>query len=358
MMPSAEHPPGGLLLLQPAFLGDVVLSTALIESWHRAFPNDPIRVWVRKGAEAFFDDHPFVTEVLVWDRSGRDKYGRMLSLALRARRRRPARVVNLHRFSSMALVARIIGAPENAGFEGVSSFGLKAVKVAHDIGDGRHETERNHTLIAGQVGPFDAAQDRPRLHPSGSHQTAVRTWPAQAAILAPSSVWATKRWPESHWSALVDALHDEGREVVMMGGPGDDRLLEAIAIRCSRRPHVMAGQLSLLGAASLMASSDVVVSNDSAPLHMAGAVGASVVGVFCSTTPALGFGALPGDIERGHAENVEVPSGELACKPCGLHGKKRCPESHFQCGTGLSVQTVMGAIRRVSSPPSPGLPPS
>ena len=44
----------------------------------------------------------------------------------------------------------------------------------------------------------------------------------QAAILAPSSVWATKRWPESHWSALVDALHQEGREVLMMGGPGDD----------------------------------------------------------------------------------------------------------------------------------------
>lgn len=358
MMPSAEHPPGGLLLLQPAFLGDVVLSTALIESWHRAFPKDPIRVWVRKGADGFFDDHPFVTEVLVWDRSGRSKYRRMLSLAFRARRRHPAMVVNLHRFSSMALAARIIGAPQNAGFEGVSSFGLAATRAEHGIGDGRHETERNHALIAGQVGAFDSTQDRPRLHPSGAHRTAVRTWPAEAAILAPSSVWATKRWPESHWSALVDALHEEGREVVLMGGPGDDRLLEAIAIRCRHRPHVMAGQLSLLGSASLMASASVVVSNDSAPLHMAGAVGTPVVGVFCSTTPALGFGALPGDIERGLAENVEVSSSELACKPCGLHGKKSCPESHFQCGAGLSAKTVMGAVRRVSSPPSPGLPPS
>lgn len=254
MMPSAEHPPGGLLLLQPAFLGDVVLSTALIESWHRAFPQDPIRVWVRKGADSFFDDHPFVTEVLVWDRSGRGKYQRMLSLAFKARRRRPAMVVNLHRFSSMALVAKVIGAPENAGFEGVSSFGLKTKRVEHGIGDGRHETERNHTLIAGRVGPFDSARDRPRLHPSGAHRTAVRSWPAEAAILAPSSVWATKRWPESHWSELVDALHEEDRDVVMMGGPGDDRLLESIVIRCSRRPLVMAGQLSLLGSASLMAS--------------------------------------------------------------------------------------------------------
>ena len=361
MSAARTTPPGtgGLLLLQPAFLGDVVLSTAVLESWHAARPDDPISVLVRKEAAGLFEEHPFVQQVHVWDRRGWSKYPRLLALYSACRKQGPDRVVNLHRYGSMAWLAGRVGAANTAVFEGTPLAGRRGVSAwPHAIGDGRHETERNHALIAGQVGPFDAARDRPRLHPSVAHRTAVRTWPAKTAILAPSSVWATKRWPESHWSALVDALHEEDREVVMMGGPGDDRLLEAIAIRCSRRPHVMAGQLSLLGSASLMASATVVVSNDSAPLHMAGAVGAPVVGVFCSTTPALGFGALPGDIERGHAENVEVPSGELACKPCGLHGKKCCPESHFQCGTGLSVQTVMGAIRRISSPPSPGLPPS
>ena len=87
----------------------------------------------------------------------------------------------------------------------------------------------------------------------------------------------------------------------------------------------MAGQLSLLGSASLMASASVVVSNDSAPLHMAGAVGAPVVGVFCSTTPALGFGALPGDIAARSCRECRGAVRELACKPCGLHGKKCCP---------------------------------
>ena len=112
MSMAGGHPPGGLLLLQPAFLGDVVLSTALIESWHRTHPGDPIQVWVRRGAEGFFEDHPFVTEVFVWDRSGWGKYRRMFSLAQRARRRQADVVVNLHRFASMSVVSRIVGARE------------------------------------------------------------------------------------------------------------------------------------------------------------------------------------------------------------------------------------------------------
>ena len=122
--------------------------------------------------------------------------------------------------------------------------------------------------------------------------------------------------------------------------------------RCRQAsPQVCAGALDLLSSAALMAGSNVVVSNDSAPLHMAGAVGCPVVGVFCSTTPSLGFGVLPGDRETGRGEDVEVPAGRLDCKPCGLHGHRRCPKGHFRCGVDLSVEQVMAAVGRVSSLP-------
>ena len=99
-----------------------------------------------------------------------------------------------------------------------------------------------------------------------------------------------------------------------------------------------------------MAKSKAVVSNDSAPLHMAGAVGTPVVGVFCSTTPRLGFGVLPEDEASGRGQNVEVQEGELACKPCGVHGKTACPLGHFQCGEDVAVKAVWAALQAVSSP--------
>lgn len=354
MMPSAEHPPGGLLLLQPAFLGDVVLSTALIEGWHAAFPDSPIQVWVRKGAEGFFEDHPFVSAVWAWDRKGRGKYARMWSMARRLKPSNPGLVVNLHRHASMALVSRWVGAPLQVGFEGVPLAGKAVQRQPHNIGDGRHETQRNHALLAPWLGAFDPIRHRPRLHPGERHVAAAASWPSGAVVLAPSSVWATKRWPEAHWSALVDELHRAGEQVVLMGAASDQSLLERIANAASTAPRVMAGALDLLGSAALMAQSKVVVSNDSAPLHMAGAVGAPVVGVFCSTTPRLGFGVLPGDEASGRGCNVEVTEASLPCKPCGIHGKSSCPLHHFRCGAQLGVAEVHSAITQVSSPPAAG----
>ena len=147
-----------------------------------------------------------------------------------------------------------------------------------------------------------------------------------------------QRWPE--------------RPILLLGGPSDAPLLESVRARCHQAaPWVCAGDLNLLGSTALMARSAVVVSNDSAPLHMAGAVECPVVGVFCSTTPSFGFGVLPGDRASGRGVEVEVSAESLACKPCGLHGHRRCPEAHFRCGVDLSVEQVLDAVGRVSSLP-------
>ena len=350
MSRAAEHPPGGLLLLQPAFLGDVVLSTALIEGWHAAYPDSPIQVWVRKGAHGFFEDHPFVSQVWVWDRAGWGKYPRMWSMARQVRRTRPGVVANLHRHASMGLVARWVGAPNHAGFSGVSTFGGQVNQHPHEIGDGRHETKRNHALLAPWLGDFDPVCHRPKLHVAPQHVAAADSLPSGATVLAPSSVWATKRWPEAHWAALVDLLHAHGEPVVLLGAAPDRPLLERIAFGAKEAPRLVAGDLNLLGSAALMAKSKAVVSNDSAPLHMAGAVGTPVVGVFCSTTPRLGFGVLPEDEASGRGQNVEVKEEELACKPCGVHGKTTCPLGHFQCGEDLAVKAVWASLQAVSSP--------
>ena len=116
---------GGLLLLQPAFLGDVVLSTAVLESWHAARPDDPISVLVRKEAAGLFEEHPFVQQVHVWDRRGWAKYPRLLALSSACRKQGPDRVVNLHRFGSMAWLAGRVGATDTAVFEGTPLEALR-----------------------------------------------------------------------------------------------------------------------------------------------------------------------------------------------------------------------------------------
>ena len=345
-----------VVLLQPAFLGDAVLSTALLESWHRRYPDHTLSVFVRKAAAGLFEDHPFLKEVHVWDRTGWQKYPRLLGLSRQLKRARPDVVINLHRYASMALLARQSGAAVITGFMGGTGLHTGRTKlVSHEIGDGRHETERNHSQVEPLLGPWDQQCDVPRLHPSAAHRAAASDWPGGAVILAPASVWATKRWPAEKWAELADAcaIRNGGVPVVLLGGKGDAALLNRIAAQCKvAQPAVCAGELNLLGAAALMSEARAVVSNDSAPLHMAGAVGTPVVGVFCSTTPRLGFGALPGMVSAGRALNVEVEEAKLACKPCGVHGHHACPLRDFKCGDGLEVNAVLDAMERVSSLPS------
>ena len=345
-----------VLFLQPAFLGDVILATALIESWHRAHPGHRISILVRSEAAGLFKGHPFLHGIHTWNRSGIMKYPRLLGISRSLRREGVDLVVNLHRFPSMVWLAKRTGAPWIRGFDaGAGSPDAGVGGVPHRFGDGRHETERNHQLVEPWIGPWRKGRDLPKLHPTKAHHSRAGQWPDGALILAPASVWATKRWPVEKWARLADDCcgeHPE-RPIILLGGPNDGALLGEVADTCRlAEPLVCAGGLDLLGSAALMARSALTVSNDSAPLHMAGAMGTPVVGIFCSTTPRFGFGALPAMLESGCAAHVETDEQALECKPCGRHGFQSCPVGHFKCGRELDVSLALEAVRRISSPPS------
>jgi heptosyltransferase-2 len=87
---------------------------------------------------------------------------------------------------------------------------------------------------------------------------------------------------------------------------------------------------------SVLSRARLVVANDSAPLHIAIAMGATVVGIFGPTTKELGFfpKAPPG-------KSATAELAELNCRPCGLHGHNACPLGHFRCMLDLKPEAVL-----------------
>src|SRR5690606_19138085 len=102
----------------------------------------------------------------------------------------------------------------------------------------------------------------------------------------------------------------------------------------SSKVHNLAGELDLLESAALISLAQMTHVNDSAPLHLASAMNAPVTAYFCSTVPEFGFGPL------SETHKIVQTSEALSCRPCGLHGKKSCPEGHFKCGTGIKVTLI------------------
>ena len=320
-----------ILVIQTAFIGDVVLATPVVEELHRAYPAAKIDFLLRKGNEALFEGHPFLHDILIWDK-GKGKYSKLFSLLLEIRKRRYDLVVNLQRFSASGFLTVFSGAKRTLGFAKNPWSFFFSKKYPHSIGKGQHEVERNLSLLSDLL---DYQIVRPKLYPRQQDLPAVKQGPY--ITISPASVWFTKQWPAAKWEALIAGLGLQD-EIFLLGGKGDRELCEAIKNKFpDRKIQVLAGQLGFLQSAALMKNARMNFVNDSAPLHLASAVNAPVTAVFCSTVPAFGFTPLS---DVSFVVETTVP---LPCRPCNLHGKKACPLGHFKCAD-IDVERLLAIM--------------
>lgn len=328
-----------ILIIQTAFIGDVILATALLEKLHLFFPNEKIDFLVRKGNESLFANHPFLNYVLVWDKQA-DKYKNWWKLLRRVRTEHYDLVINVQRFASMGLFTAFSKAKKTIGFENTPFSSLFSERHLHQIGNGTHEIERNQLLIAALT---DGEASKPRLYPSQADETNTTHWKSSPYIcIAPASVWHTKQFPKHKWVDLI-ANFPENVKVYLLGSKGDSELCDAILMEAKKTSNIdtenLCGKLELLASAALMRDAVMNYVNDSAPMHLASAVDAPTCAVFCSTVPAFGFTPLA---EKSYI--VQVGEG-LSCRPCGLHGYKNCPQGHFKCAVDIKIGQLLEVIK-------------
>lgn len=317
------------LIIQTAFLGDVVLSTPVISELKRIYPDAQIDIVVRKGNETLLQNNPKLNTVFVWNKK-EGKYKSLISIIKKIRQKKYDEVINLQRFASAGLMCLRAKSDSKIGFN-KNAFGfIYDKKVPHTIGDGQHEVERNLSTVA-----YHGANNsvRPELFPSESDFLFIEHWKEPKYFcLAPASVWETKKLPFKKWIELIDILKGKGT-VLLLGGPDDLALCEKIKKRVNGEVTVLAGKLTLLQSAAIMKDAAMNFVNDSGPLHLASAMNAPTRAFFCSTIKDFGFGPL-----SDNSKVVEI-NYDLTCRPCGLHGYHSCPKGHFNCGNDIDIKT-------------------
>lgn len=341
-----------IAVIQTAFLGDAALSLFLVEQLREANPQARIIVVTTPAAASLMRHAASVDEVVIYDKRGADAgVAGILRMTRQLRRLRVDLVFGLQRSVRTSLVAALSGARMSIGFAHAAASFLYDCRVPWDLHI--HETERNRTMLrlfsdAAEIAvprtvrfvdtPYSSETRQTSTSPEPAIPQPTMTAPIHRGriVLAPGSVWATKRWPESSWIALASALVQEGYAVELLGGPDDHalctRIAHAAGAYCPSSPTALPHSLLRLRAA------DVLVTNDSAPTHLAALVGTRTVTIFGSTVPGFGFGP------RGPRDAV-IENTEAACRPCGRHGRTSCPLGTMVCMTGISVQTVLNVVR-------------
>jgi heptosyltransferase II len=323
------------LVIQTAFLGDVVLTTPLLAALAESF--GPVDAVVTPDAAPLLEGHPAVREVIRYDKKDRDAgLAGLLRLGAELRRRRYARAYLPHRSwrsAGLALLARV---PERTGFADSPAAITYSTRVTR-VRTG-HEVERllalagRRTLAAPPVSLALAAEDEA----AADRWLAERGIPPGFTAIAPGSIWGTKRWP--YYPALAAALESP---LVVVGGSDDASLAQAVVAAAPGRAWSAAGALSLRVSAALIGRARVLVTNDSAPLHLATAVGTPLVAIFGPTVPEQGFGP------RG-SRSLALGHAGLPCRPCSSHGPQVCPLGHHRCMRELPVETVAEATVMVA----------
>jgi len=329
-----------ILLVQTSFLGDVVLSTPVIDGISQLYPEAEIWIMTTVQSKALVERNPKLSGCITFDKRGAE--AGLIGILKKAKELRDSKfdlAYSLHRSARTAIMLYLSGIPERVGFKEATASFLYTRTVARE--KDAHDVIRNMSLLGLDNFPeqdFELNINRCSEEVAKGIQERENITPPYA-VLAPGSVWETKRW---HWSQYKklgsDLITSNGLKIVVIGSSNEEDVCTAV---CQNTPFVnLAGKLSISELIAVVQSANLVVCNDSMPLHLASAFKIPTVSVFCATSPAFGFGPW-----RNKAEVVEKES--LSCKPCTRHGGHSCPTGTELCMKGVEADRVLSAVNRV-----------
>jgi len=371
-----------ILVAQTIFLGDLVLTIPLLQHLKHAFPDAMIDVLVSKGLEDLLSCHPCVSSVLTYDKNGEDRgWSGTLKTARRLASNKYSLALVLPGSVRTALAVYLARIPRRIGTDQSNGLLLFAdkVKFPRELRFSPHGRsiiflERTWKAL-GRRGSFisllftDVVRIAPDHHVTLRHLQLLeplgialrekllqsQVYPSKGDIdvidqiltgvetqkliaVAPGSMWATKRWPASKYETSLKQCIQEGYVIALIGGRSDNELCASVARKLGPRSLVdSSGKLTPLQSAELIRRCRVLLTNDSAPMHLAAAVGTPVVALFGPTVPEFGFGPV-----RGNCVIVERKS--LWCRPCTPHGGERCPIGTHECMNEISEEEVIQTV--------------
>jgi lipopolysaccharide heptosyltransferase I len=336
-----------ILLVKPSALGDVVHALPVVATLKRRYPHVSLDWLIEEEAAPLVQGHPAIASFVV---SGRRRWHRQLrspadvpatlreirAFVSEVRRRRYDAVLDLQGLFKSALYVVVAGAPLRVGLadgrEGAPWVLTHRVPVPPQP---VHAVER-YLALAAAVDACEAVREF--TIPLGADdveaaQQLLADLPCPRVVLHPAARWPTKLWEVDRWRAVAASLAADGAGVVLTGGPTDAPITSAICEGLHPMPRSLAGRLSLKQLAAVLGSADLMITVDSGPMHIAGALGTPVVALFGPTDPARTGPVGPGRVLRR----------ELPCSPC-LERRCRIAETR-RCMRDLEVTGVLAAAR-------------
>ncbi|MCB1190533.1 MAG: lipopolysaccharide heptosyltransferase II [Leptospiraceae bacterium] len=320
-----------ILIIQTAFLGDLVLTTPFVREVYRKFQPCQISILVNRGTETILENNPYIHKVIPLNKEEIKKsLWKFLRFIKEIGSLRFNMVLSPHFSHRSSLISYFSGAKVRIGYK-ESGFSFLHTHTIHRPISEIHEVDKLFSLI---YKPDEyPSQKRPELYLTEKVFRETENFlkdkfieKSNYILVSPSSVWETKKMPEQKFVELIRIILQKTNYQVLLSGSKKDLDLCAKIQGEVNDPKVIniAGETNLQTLACVISLSKAVVTNDSSPTHFASAFNVPTVVIYGATVPNFGYTPLS---EKYYLAEVD----DLSCRPCGIHGGNKCPQNHFSC---------------------------
>ncbi len=326
-----------ILVIQTAFIGDLIMITPIFKALKEVYPEAEIHVLAIPSSAIILKHNPYINKIFTFDKKSGifRKIHSFFKILSTFRKNKYDIAISLQNSITSSLLMLLAGIKRRIGSRRMKLLTDKVI-----IPKGLHNRQRVLELL------------KPISNLRFSEETEIFLSEAELSVarevlnkdegqvkiaIAPGSVRQTKKWLPEYYSQLSSMLSEAGYFLYFIGSKEELPLCEEIISNSgAKQIKNLAGKLNLLESAALISMVDLVVCNDSSPLHLANAVKTDVFAFFGPTVKR--FGCYP---YRPNDMMLEV---DLECRPCDKHGGDVCPLGHHNCMKMIKPELVAKLI--------------
>ena len=283
-----------ILIVNVNWIGDTLFSTPFIRSVRDAYPDSYIACLLHPRCKEMLDLNPRLNEIIIYDEEGEHKgiLGK-LKLIIALRRKKFDTAFLLHRSFTKALITFFAGIKERIGYP-TKRRAMLLTKTIEENAEELHKVE--YFLNIARASGLEPASKSYEFFISDSDKKFISALLCKSGVLekdkvvvlCPGGNWDPKRWPKESFAKLADALSEKFcAKIVISGAKKDVKLAEEIERMMKTKPVITAGKTTLKQLGALFTQVDLVIANDTGPMHLAVAMKAKTIALFGPTSPLL-----------------------------------------------------------------------
>lgn len=326
-----------ILIIHTAFIGDIVLSTPLIKKLRDTYPKAEITYLTTPVGASILRNNPHLNHIIEYDKRGEHKGMKgFWAIAKKLKMEAYNLVITPHRYLRSTFLTFLTGAPIRRGYDSAAASFLYNERVHYD--KSKHEVEKLLSFVPKDEGKRYEIEIFPTELEVEKVDKLLEKRREKVVVVAPGSKWFTKKWPLEYFNRVIKELEKrEDTTVVVVGGKEEMFFNMSLA----NTTIDLRGKTTLLELAEVIRRADIVLTNDSSPIHIASAFpNVRILALFGPTVEKFGFFPWSKNSEVFQVEGLE-------CRPCSIHGGDSCPKKHFKCMLDIKPEMVLERIESI-----------